>query len=374
LHHTGTKKPIRVLYDASLARNPAGTGTYVRGLLGALAASPAVEVVTTSFDPDSAGDLDLAARSSSSRLVNGLRHLAYYLRTLPAQARRASCDVIFCPTSLVPLAASRPVVMTIFDLTPLRFASTQDRLSRQYIGGMMRWGAHRSAGICTISRAVATEVQGRFRIPPTRITVTYPGPNPQLAQAQARPAAIPSRAFALMVGTMEPRKNHVTVLRALSAHLARRPATPLCLVLAGSRGWGYGPVLETIRELHLEEHVVELGAVDPGALKWLYQQARALLFPSLYEGFGLPVLEAMSHGCRVVAARIPSVEEITGSPGCLLDPTDVAAWSAALDEVAEARPDPARIQADRERAAHFTWEACAAAAVKAVETSLAGRP
>ena len=374
MHDTGTSRPIRILYDASLAANPAGTGTYVRGLYHALAASPSVELLTSSFDAHAAGGLDLANKSSPSRLVSGLRHLAYYLRTLPLQAKRQACDVIFCPTSLVPLKTSRPVVMTIFDLTPLRYAGTQDRLSRRYIAAMMRWGARRSAAICTISRAVAAEIQDRLAVPSSRIVVTYPGPNPQLAQARPRPVAIPGGPFVLMVGTMEPRKNHVTVLRALADHLARRPATPLTLVLAGSRGWGYEPVLRAIQELDLDKHIIELGAVEPDALKWLYQQAQALLFPSLYEGFGLPVLEALSQGCPVVAARIPSVEEITGSLACLLDPTDVAGWSNALEHAAGAQADPARTQAGRDRAARFSWEGCAAAAVQAIQASLAGRP
>lgn len=361
-------KPLRVLCDASLALNPAGTGTYVRGLLGALKARDDVEIVETTFHSASAATVDLAKKTPPSRLANGLNHLAYYLRALPRRAKALDCDLIFCPSGLVPIRARIPYVMTVYDLTALRFSSTQDWLSRTYLNGMLRWGVPRAGSICTISRAVGNEVVERFRIPPERIVVTYPGPNPDLLRAEPMPVPIPEQSFVLMVGTVEPRKNHLTVLHALAEHLQHRQSSDLVLVAAGSSGWRYGPVLRAIDELGLRDRVVRLGAVDPGSLKWLYQHALALLFPSLYEGFGLPVLEALSQQCPVVAARIPSVVEITGDTASLLEPTDLAAWTAALDELADGHRDPAALAAGLERAGRFTWKACAASAVQAIRS------
>lgn len=363
-------KPLRVLCDASLALNPAGTGTYVRGVLGALQARDDVEVVETTFDASSSATLDLARKSPPSRLRNGLNHLAYYLRALPRRATALGCEVIFCPSALVPVRSRIPYVMTVYDLTALRYASTQDWLSRTYLTGMLRWGVPRAAAICTISRAVGSEVVERFRIPPERIVVTYPGPNPELLGAEPVPVPIPDRPFVLMVGTVEPRKNHLTVLAALSEHLRHRPSSDLVLVAAGSAGWRYGPVLRAIDELGLTGRVVRLGAVEPGALKWLYQHAQALAFPSLYEGFGLPVLEALYLQCPVIAARIPSVAEITGDTATLLEPSNVAAWAAALDALVDGHRDPAALAAGLQRAGRFTWEACAASAVQAIDAAL----
>jgi glycosyltransferase involved in cell wall biosynthesis len=372
-------KPLRVLCDASLASNPAGTGTYVRGLLGALKSRDDVEIVETSFHSTSAATVDLAKKTPLSRLSNGMNHLGYYLRALPRRATALNCDAIFCPSLLVPVSARVPYVMTVYDLTPLRYSSTQDWLSRTYLAGMLRWGIPRAAAICTISEAVGNEVVERFRVPRERIVVTYPGPNPELMLAQPRPAPIPERPFVLMVGTVEPRKNHLTVLRALAEHLQQRPSSDLLLVTAGSAGWRYQPVLDAIQQLGLRDRVVRLGAVEPGVLKWLYQHAQALAFPSLYEGFGLPVLEAMLLQCPVVAARIPSVAEITGDAASLLEPTDVAAWAAALDRLVDGPRHiyppplgegrvgvPATLAAGLERAGRFTWEACAASAVQAI--------
>jgi alpha-1,3-rhamnosyl/mannosyltransferase len=366
-------KPIRVLCDASLASNPAGTGTYVRGVLGALKARADIEVVETTFHSTSSATVDVARKSPLTRLRNGLNHLSYYLRALPRQAKALGCDVIFCPSGLVPFGTRIPYVMTIYDLTLLRYAGTLDWLSRTYLTAMLRWGAPRAGVICTISRAVGNEVAQRFRIPPERIVVTYPGPNPELLRAIAAPPSIPDSRFVLMVGTVEPRKNHLTVLRALAAHIQHRPSSDLVLVAAGSAGWRYGPVLRAIDELGLRDRVVRLGTVDPGTLKWLYQHALALLFPSLYEGFGLPVLEALSLQCPVVAARIPSVVEITGNTAGLLEPTDVAAGTAALEELDDGYRDPAALAAGLDRAGRFTWDACARSAVDAVHAALGSR-
>jgi alpha-1,3-rhamnosyl/mannosyltransferase len=362
---------LRVLYDASLATNPAGTGTYVRGLLAGLGSRPEIELVTTSFESGSAATLDTRQKGPLGRASTSLRHLAYYLQALPRRARELACDLIYCPSSLVPLRGSTSLVMTVFDLTPLRYSSTQDWLSRQYITGMMRAGLRRASGIVTISHAVGAELVDRFpQLRPEQVSVAYPGPNPELLGAPPVRPTLPDRPYALMVGTVEPRKNHITALRALAEHRRRRPGSELMLVAAGSAGWQYGPILGAIDELGLTDHVVRLGVVDPGRLKWLYQGAQGLLFPSVYEGFGLPVLEALYLECPVIAAEIPSVVEITGPAATLLPPTDVGAWAAALDGIAQGgRRDGGAGAAGLERAGRFTWEACAEAALTAMRAA-----
>ncbi|MDQ6794859.1 MAG: glycosyltransferase family 4 protein, partial [Chloroflexota bacterium] len=280
--------------------------------------------------------------------------------------------VIFCPSALVPPFSSTPLVMTIFDLTPLRFGGTQDPISRQYATAMLRLGARRSAAICTISSAVRDEIVARFpTVPPGSVHVAYPGPNPELLAAPDTRPSIPDHPFVLMVGTVEPRKNHITAVRALAEHCRRRPASPLILVAAGSAGWRYEPVDRAISELGLSERVIRIGNVEPGTLKWLYRRATALLFPSLYEGFGLPVLEALSLECPVVASRIPSVAEITGDGAMLLEPTDVPGWTAALAAVEDGRGWGLSPAAGLERARRFTWDGCAESALAAISAAIA---
>ena len=356
---------MRILYDDSLAHNPAGTGTFVRGLRTGLQARTDIELVTSRSSLDGASHLDIAGKRLGGRLGRAGAHLRHYLVELPGQARAQRCDAIFCPTSLGPLRGRIPSFITLFDLSPLTHSATMDRVSGQYIRAMLGAGLKRSAGVCTISHAVADEIGARYPRLRERVAVDYPGPNPDLLDVVAP--------FLLMVGTLEPRKNHLTAVRALADHLQRRPASPLRLVLAGSTGWLYQPFLDAVGELGLESRVVRLGRVEPGALKWLYQHAAALLFPSLYEGFGLPVLEAFTLGCPVVAARIGSVVEIADAESAiLLEPTDVPAWAATLDRIEAGGLPPGMVEAGRRRAQRFTWAGCADAVVGLVRSAHVG--
>ena len=362
---------MRVLYDDSLALNPAGTGAFVRGLRRGLQQRPDVEIVVAPSRLDGSADLNVSGKGVWERVGRASRHIRHYLQELPADARRQGCDAIFCPTSLGPLRGRVPSFITLFDLTPWRWSATMDAMSRRYLRFMLDAGLKRSAGVCTISESVAGEIRERFPRQRGAVVVAHPGPNPELVDAAPVPAPIPDAPFLLMVGTLEPRKNHLTVLRALADHLRRHPDSELRVVLAGAAGWLYEPVLAAITELGLDSRVSRLGRVEPGTLKWLYQRAAALAFPSIYEGFGLPVLEAFTLGCPVLAARIPSVLEIAGPDSAmLLDHGDVPAWAAAVDVVAGGRLPSAMVEAARLRAQRFTWAGCAESVVTLIAAGL----
>ena len=366
---------MRILYDDSLARNPAGTGTFVRGLRAALQSRSEIEIVTARSGLEGAMELDVPAKRFAGRLGRAVHHVRHYLQELPGDARREGCDAIFCPTSLGPLRGSVPSFITIYDLSPVTYARTMDRISGRYIRAMLDVGLRRSAGVCTISHAVAVEIQERFPRLYGRIAVAYPGPNPDLIDATPAEPDVEDAPYVLTVGTLEPRKNHVTILRALADHVRRRPTSRLRLVMAGSAGWLYEPVLQAISEVGLESRVTRLGKVEPGVLKWLYQHAAALVFPSLYEGFGLPVLEAFALGCPVVAARIDSVAEIApADTALLLGPKDVPAWASALDTIEARGLPPDMVEAGRRQAQRFTWAACADSVVTLIQSTLERRP
>ena len=352
---------LRVLYDDSLAQNPAGTGTVARGLLGALQRTDGVEIVVSEFGRASVASIDVGRKTPARRALNAVAHLRYFGVELPARARKAGCDVIFSPSSLGPLRGTTPAVITIHDLSPLRYASTFDVVNRTYLQGMLRWQLRRSAAISTGTQAVRGELLERFRrLRPDRVYVVPDAPDPALLGATPTAVAGIDGEFFLMVGTIEPRKNHVTAIRAFAEYLSRQPETKISLVIAGSPGWLYQPVLDTIRSLGLESRVLRLGRVDEGRLHWLYRHARALLFPSLYEGFGIPPLEAFALSCPVIASRIPAVVEVAGdATATLLEPDDVPGWARALAAAASSPPDADRMARARERARQYTWEVSA---------------
>jgi glycosyltransferase involved in cell wall biosynthesis len=361
-------RALRVLYDDSLARNPAGTGTFVRGLLPALQSRAEVDVIVSHFRATSVKSVDVSRKPVVGRVRSAAEHLRYFAFQLPARARAQRCDVIFCPTQLGPLRGRTPSVITVLDLSPIAHAGTLHWVSRAYLQAMLRVQLRRSRAVCTISQAVATEIATRFpRLPPARLHVVYPAPDPDLLASSPIPVPGLAPPFFLIVGTLEPRKNHVTALRAFATYLERKPSAPQTLVLAGSPGWLYQPVLDAIRSLKLEDRVRRLGHVEPGQLAWLYRQARALLFPSLYEGFGIPVVDAFALGCPVIASRIPSVVEVVGDGAAtLLDPVDVEQWASAIEAAASTAPDEATRHRASKQASAFTWEASAAALVDAL--------
>jgi len=355
---------VKILYDDSLAANPAGSGTVTRGLLGALLKTDGIDVVVSRFESSSVASIDVGRKSALGRLRSAAAHFAYFAWQLPTRARQARCDVIFSPSGLGPLRGRTPSVVTVHDLTLLRYPGTVHWLSRIYLRVMLRIQVRRAAAVCTGTQAVAAELRSRFPgLPADRVHVVPDAPDPEVLLASPVPAeTLAGRPFFLMVGTIEPRKNHLTAIKAFAKYLERHPGAPELLVLAGSPGWLYGPVLQAVARLGLESRVKRVGHVDAGRLNWLYRHARALLFPSLYEGFGIPVLEAFALDCPVLAAAIPAVVEVAGEgTATLLDPMDVPAWSAALAEAAGAPRDDARGVAARLRASAFSWEASAVA-------------
>jgi glycosyltransferase involved in cell wall biosynthesis len=354
-------RALRVLFDDSLAANPAGTGAFARGILGALPGLDGIEVVRSGFGSRSLRSVEVARKSPLRRALNALDHLRYFTLELPARARQARCDVIFSPGSLGPLRGGTPAVVTVHDLAALTYPRTQDPWSRAYLRTMLGIQLRRSAALCTVSAAVRSELLERFPgLTSERVHVIPDAPDPELIAAT--PVAVDGleQPFLLMVGTIEPRKNQVTALRALARHLAREPASPVRLVIAGSPGWLVEPILREIDQLGIGSRVMMMGRVEAGRLSWLYRRARALLFPSLYEGFGIPVVEAFALGCSVVAARIPAVVEVVGeAPAALLDPLDVDAWASAIAAALRSPAEPARLEAARARAASFSWSGSA---------------
>lgn len=261
---------------------------------------------------------------------------------LSLEMLRRPPDVLFVPAHVLPLWRPRRTLVTIHDLGYLFFPQAHPLRQRLYLDLTTRWHGRVATHILADSHATAHDLTRRLGVDARRISVVYPGFTPTM-QRPADPSLLQRTAAAyglsapyfFYVGTLQPRKNLVRVAQAF-AHLltrwaAERPdAAPPQLVLAGRPGWLSDQVLAPIRGLGLGDQVRILGYVPQTDLPALLSGAAALVFPSLYEGFGFPILEAQACGVPVLTSSTSSCPEVAGAGALLVDPHDTDAIAAGL--------------------------------------------
>jgi len=359
---------VRVGLDATpLLGRPTGVGVYTQRLLRELAAGQLEEVVATAFTLRGARRLAAAVPDAVS--VRTRRVPARLLRALwgrtsvpPVEWLCGQVDVFHGTNFVLPPTRRARGVVTVHDLAYLRFPDTVSAASLRSRELVPRSIA-RAAVVCAPSASVADELAGTYRISAETIVVTPPGVDASWFEAGApddelrERLALPSR-YVVAVGTLEPRKNLAHLVAAYRELLAADPDAP-ALVLAGPPGWG--PVLD-LQSLP-PGAVVTTGYLDTATLQRVVAGASCLAFPSSYEGFGIPPLEAFACGVPVVATDLPVTREVLGELAMLVPDNDVGALAEAL---ALATADPANAgRAAEQRRAHarlWTWRRCADAA------------
>jgi glycosyltransferase involved in cell wall biosynthesis len=278
---------------------------------------------------------------------------------LPRAAARAEVDVIHAPAYTAPLWSSAPVVLTIHDVSyerhPGWYPYERDVVRRLFY----RRSARSAARVVTDSEFSAGEIAAAYRIPRQRITVAPLGVSDLFAPGGGTRDALPAgiaTPFLLHVGDLHERRNLPLLVHAMFEAQRRPGMPPLSLVLAGvDRGVG-DRLRMYARDAGSPDAVICLGAVTDAQLLALYRGAAALVYPSRYEGFGLPVLEAMACGTPVIASRAASIPEVLGDAGVLLDPDDEPGWAEAIARVSGDEWERGRMRAaGLVRARGFTW-------------------
>ncbi|VAW38961.1 Glycosyl transferase, group 1 [hydrothermal vent metagenome] len=268
----------------------------------------------------------LGLTAVSSRLPTENRWLRIFWEQLiwPWQAWRRGFKLLHSMAFVAPLLAPCPTVITVYDLSFYHFPERFPRLQRLYLSGQTRRSCHRAKRIITISESSRQDVHRFFDVPLGRIDVVVPGvdavyrPLPKEEVAAFRTKQEIER-FVLHVGTLQPRKNIPMLIEAF----AQLDDAELKLVLVGGKGWLYDDIFEQVKRLGLVEQVVFTGYVPDDELPLWYNAAELLVFPSLYEGFGMPVVEAMACGTPVIASNSSSIPEAVGEAGLLFEPNDV---------------------------------------------------
>lgn len=366
-------KPPRIGIDYTAAvHQRAGIGRYVRGLVAALAErQPRVEGRLfvaggrgPELSPPPAG-FELRPSRLSERTH---ARLWYRLRApVPVEWWTGPLDLFHATDfALPPTRPGTRTVLTVHDLAFERYPAETMPGMLGYLRRVVPHSVRRAGHAITDSEATRRDVIELYHAAPEKVSVVYPGVSARFGEPQRperlaevrRRYGLPDAPLVLTVGTMQPRKNHARLVEAFAQVASQTDAV---LVVAGGKGWQYEAVHERVRQLGLEERVLFPGFVDDADLPALYAAATVFAYPALYEGFGLPVLEAMAAGTPVVTSAVSSLPEITGEDAALLvDPGSVDQIAGALARLlgdGDLRAHLARRGAAR--AAIFTWAATA---------------
>jgi glycosyltransferase involved in cell wall biosynthesis len=292
----------------------------------------------------------------------------------PGALRADGVDLLHAPVNVGPLVRTCPLVVTVHDLSFLLYPETFRPMQRLYHSVLARWTARHAERIIAVSESTRADLVRLFGVPAERVAVVPNGVAPSYrtlpaseVEAFRRCQGLPER-FLLCVGTMEPRKNMPRLLEAL----ARVPEAPP-LVVCGGRGWYYDTIYATIERLGLRERVHLAGFIAQAELPLWYNAATWFVYPSLYEGFGLPALEALACGTPAIVSRTSSLPEVVGDAAILVDPEDVdglaSALACALQDVDLAA---ALREAGPRRAAAFSWSRTAEGTAALYRAVLAG--
>jgi len=356
--------PLNVAVDLrALVPAETGIGVYTRALLLELARQDGFRYTGLAHRPPRDGEEIAAAGIATEQEAAPLGVIWQQLR-LPRRLGRGDFDLLWSPLLTLPLRCPIPAVATVHDLTTLLLPETHRLKVKWSILPFLRPSLERADRVVTISQASARDIAFHFPQAARKVRVVYPGIGPEFRPGTPEEIAAIRRELAapegyiLYVGTLEPRKNVGAVLDAWESLHDEDPHVPP-LVLAGAYGWGSQHLLRRIEAL-ASRGVRSLGHVDRDHLVRVFQGARVFVYPSLYEGFGLPPAEAMACGVPAVVSDASSLPEVVGDAGLRVPPGDTGALALAIRELIREPGRAAELGArGRERAGRFRWDQAA---------------
>jgi len=380
---------LRVGFNATPLLSPlTGIGNYIAHLGAALAKTGAVDAYSfyggrwqhqTPSAPAAAG-VALAARvrNAIKPFVPFKRELRQAQRQMAFTrgARRNAIELYHEP-NYVPFVADVPVVITVHDLSWMRYPETHPADRVRWLERAMPRAIERAAAVLVDSEFTRQEVLSTFGLPPARVHAVHLGVASSFRPLEARDTSrslqrmgLAHGEYVLTLGTIEPRKNLAHVLEAYAA-LPAPVRNRYALVVAGERGWRAERLERQLRDLAERSNVVVLGQVPAADLPSLYAGAAAFVFPSFYEGFGLPPLEAMACGVPVLVSDRASLPEVAGDAAVIIDPERPDLTAHGIEAIlADPVMRAEMIARGTRRAATFTWEACAMKTLDAYHCAL----
>ncbi|HET9221452.1 MAG TPA: glycosyltransferase family 1 protein [Roseiflexaceae bacterium] len=364
---------MRIAIDARLnAYRQGGIPQYTRQLLTALADVARDDHQFISLQHREHLRPLAVAPNVARRTVLTPPHHRYEPWAFPLEVLLAWPDVLHCPDFIAPVHRPCPAVVTIHDLAFLHYPELLEETAREYYS-QVKSNAARADAIIAVSETTRQDIAQFLDIPIEEIAVIHEAAAPlygsiELRDGEARvlgSTPVAADTFMLFVSTLEPRKNLSMLLQALRICLDRRPDRTYRLVVAGSRGWRDELIFQAARDLRLGDHVLFVGPVGQYDLRWLYNACRVYINPSLYEGFGLPLMEAMACGAACLAAATSSLPEIGGNAALYIPPLDPGLWADAIEALwddQERRAELGRLGCAQ--AQRFSWKRAARETLK----------
>lgn len=366
------------LLNLSHSYRGAGVSNYCRHLLTHLGALPLADHVFTAFvNPGTTPLAGIKLQHTSLPLQHPFLRIVWEQTLFPLALRQQPFDIVHGMVNVLPLATETPTVVTVHDLSFLRMPEKFRPAKRWYLTQLCRSSVAKASHIIAVSRQTAADLHHFWQVDLAKISVIYNGVGAEFTPAPATQVAafrqarnLPARFF-LYVGTLEPRKNLPLLVRAYARWRAQTTTAnqAVALVIAGAKGWFYEQIFALVRELQLSDVVLFPGYVPSDELPDWYRAAEAFIYPSLFEGFGLPVLEAMACGVPVICSDTGSLVEVAGAAALTFPAHDEAGLVKRLHELMQdttARHD--LVQAGCARAQQFSWEQAALTTVELYET------
>jgi len=340
-----------------------GIGNYTRGLVQALVDNGYGKDIVLIHSEESHDPL---YKQAVEKVIPNLpRNVFQFKRFL----REIECGVVHFPSftgSQLPLyfaTGSVPIVVTIHDITPILYPEAHPIKAGLLWGRALKLCSYRVAHWISVSENTKLDMEKQLKISANDISVIYTAPDPRFKFLVDKEAARDyigrqygiKDPFILYVGTLEPRKNIPSLIHAFAK--LKQDGFTHKLLLIGGKGWKYESVFSTITELKLEDDVAVLGYVPDDDLLLFYNVADVFVYPSVYEGFGLPPLEAMACGVPVITSNVSSLPEVVGGAGLLINPKDISDIANALERIlCDFSLRKNLIQKGLQRSAEFKWE------------------
>lgn len=324
---------------------------------------------------------DLPKESSNWRYkIVGPRKLwTLFSLSLEFLFKRSKADVFFTPTHYLPVFSPQNSAISILDTSYINFPKSFKKSDLWQLKNWTAYSVKKTKKIFTISQNSKDDIIKEYGLSEERVVVTYPGikNESRIMNQESGKGTIAKKYgiegdYILFVGTLQPRKNIVRLIEAFSC-ISSSIINPLSLIIVGNKGWKYEEILEAPKKFNIQNKVKFLDSVSDEDLISFYQNAFCFVLPSLYEGFGLPVLEAMQYGCPVITSNVSSLPEAGGDAALYVDPLSVDDIAKKLELIINDNDLKQKlIKKGHEQVKKFSWENTARKTLKALE-ELAGK-